>query len=172
MDPRQDIASKISEETRIEMLRRNWLSHDAKWQMAVVSKYGWNLGNYLNQKVTREIGKIMMLRFMKNAGISGINDANELRDILVTTISLNYPEAMDKNLVICQPDGSILFEINNCAIYNNIKKKRATGSYECGCFALRSGFCDALKLEISHECETCLMKGDKKCEIVLKVEKW
>ena len=51
-------------------------------------------------------------------------------------------------------------------------KVNATDKYECGCFALRSGFADALKLEVSQECKSCLMKGDKKCEIILKVEKW
>jgi len=168
----EDLVSKISGETRIEMLESNWLSHDARWQKEVVSKYGWNLGNYLNQKVTRDLGKTMMLRFMKSAGISRASDVNELRDLIVAVSSLNYSQVMDKNLVKYQPDGSILFEIKNCVTYNNIKKRRATGSYECGCFALRSGFSDALKLEISQECKTCLMKGDNKCEIILKVEKW
>jgi len=172
VETRQDLVSKISGEPRIEMLERNWLSHDGRWQMAVVEYFGWDAGNQLNQKVTRDIGKIMMLRFMNSAGISRVENIQELRDIIVTTVTLNWSEAMDKNRVECQSESSIRFEINHCIIYPNVSRANATDKYECGCFALRSGFCDALKLEISQECKTCLMKGDNKCEIILNVKKW
>ena len=172
METSQELVFKIDKETRIEMLIRNWLSHDARWQMAVVKSFGWDAGNRLTQQVTRNMGKTMMLRFMSSAGISRVENVEELREMLEAVISLNWSDASFRYQVECPPESAIRFKINRCETNDNISKANATDKYECGCFALRSGFCDALKLKISQECKTCLMKGDKKCEIILKVEKW
>jgi len=171
VETRQDLVSEISEETRTEMLERNWLSHDARWQMAVVESLGWDVGNQLNQKVARDEGKTIMLRCMKVLGISRVVNIQEFRDVMAAIRDLNWSKVMKLNLK-CLSETSILFEITNCITYNNIVKANATDKYECGCFALRSGFCDALKLEVSQECKKCLMKGDDKCEIVLTMKNW
>ena len=172
MNDPEVLVSKIGGDKRIEMLERNWLSHDARWQIAVVDSFGWDAGNQLNQKVTRDMGKTMMLRFMKNTGISRVENIKELRDVLLAIVSSNWSDASCQHQVECPSEASILYEVNPCLIHDNISKANATDKYECGCFALRSGFCDALKLEISQECKKCLMKGDDKCEIVLNVKKW
>jgi len=168
----QDLVSKISEETRIEMLIKNWLSHDGRWYNVVVESFGWDAGNQLNQKVARDMGKTMMLRFMKSGGISRVENIKELRDILLAIVSFNWSDASCQHQVECPSESSILYKVNRCLIHDNISKANATDKYECGCFALKSGFCDALKLETSQECKKCLMKGDDKCEIVLNVKNW
>jgi len=166
------LGSKVSGEKRIEMLERNWLSHNALWQMSAALIFGWDAGNQLNQKVTRDMGKIMMHRLMNSLGNSRVKNIKELRDILVAIISLNWSDAMNKNRMETKSENLIYFEMNNCVTYDNISKVNATDKYECECFALRSGFCDALKLEVSQECKKYLMKGNEKCEIVLSVKNW
>ena len=81
----KDLVSKVSGEARIEMLGRNWLSHDAQWQMAVVQSFGWDAGNQLNQIVTRDMRKTMMLRYLNSAGISGVENIKQLRDLMIIT---------------------------------------------------------------------------------------
>jgi hypothetical protein len=172
MDPRPNLIHKISAEQLTEMLEKNWRSHDGRWQIAVVMEFGWEYGNKLNLKVTRELGKTIMFRLMKILGISRVTTINELRDLIVTAVSLNFAHAMDENQVTCQSGASIHFAINNCVIYDTIRQANATGKYECGCFALRAGFCDAFNLRTAQQCNKCLMKDDDACDIILTVDKW
>lgn len=36
-----DLLSSITNQQRIEILRKNWMSHEARWQMAVFQEFGW-----------------------------------------------------------------------------------------------------------------------------------
>ncbi|OLS12881.1 MAG: hypothetical protein RBG13Loki_3516 [Promethearchaeota archaeon CR_4] len=114
----------------------------------------------------------MMLRFMKNTGISRVENIKELRDVLLAIVSSNWSDASCQHQVECPSEASILYEVNPCLIHDNISKANATDKYECRSFALKSGFSDALELETSQVRKKCLMKGDARCEILLTVKEW
>lgn len=169
----ENLLNSIPNEQKIEMLRNNWISHDAKWQMQVVKNFGWEVGNKLNQETIKEMGRIMMYRMINTLGVSKIQTIEVLKTLLIAVITLSYPSA-PKNIfqVICKSKSALLIRIEKCSTHENIKKVGATQQYECACFALRSGFFKALNLNVEQTCQKSLMKGDNKCEICLKVEKW
>ena len=54
----EKLLSSISLNQKFEMISKNWLSHDARWQIGTVKYLGWDKGNKLNQDITQEMGKI------------------------------------------------------------------------------------------------------------------
>ncbi|GAB4312395.1 MAG: hypothetical protein Kow0069_13170 [Promethearchaeota archaeon] len=50
-----------------------------------------------------------------------------------------------------------------------IRRVGAVGAYECGCFAMRSGWYEAMGLDARETCTKCLLEGDEVCEIRVDV---
>jgi hypothetical protein len=167
-----DLLSSVSVGQRIEILRKNWLSHDARWQMAVFQEAGWEKGNNLNQSVARDMGKVMMYRLMKALGISQIKNLEELEAVCLAAMRLYYPSPAFVYHFERLSDTSILGVIERCGIYENVKNAGVSDAYECGCFALHSGWYEALGVEVEEEPLKCLKWGDKACQIVARVNKW
>lgn len=86
-----NLLSSIKNEQQVEILRKTWISHDARWQMAVFLECGWEKGNKLNQEVMRDIGKGMMHRVMKALGISQVKNVEELQAVCSAAMDLYYP---------------------------------------------------------------------------------
>ena len=89
----ENLLSSIPNEQKIEMLRKNWISHDARWQMQVVKNLGWDFGNKLNQETIKEMGRVMMHRMMTAVGVSKIQTIDELKTLILAVITLSYPSA-------------------------------------------------------------------------------
>ena len=70
MNENEHLLDSISNKQKIEMFRKNWQSHDARWQMAVVMDFGWKKGNMLNKQVSYDFGKVAMYRMMDALRIS------------------------------------------------------------------------------------------------------
>lgn len=169
----ENLLSSIPNEQKIEMLRKNWISHDVRWQMQVVKNLGWDFGNKLNQETIKEMGRIMMYRMMNTLGVTKVQTIDELKKLTWAVISLSYPSAPENLFHFsCQSNSKLLIKGTKCSTYDNIKKVGATQQYKCGCFALRSGFFKALNLDVEQVCQKSLMKGDNECEIILNVNKW
>ena len=167
-----DLLSPIKNEQRMDILRKTWLSHDARWQMAVFQECGWEKGNKLNQDVSRDIGKGMMHRLMKALGISKVNNIEELQALCSAAMELYYPPPNFVYQFERLNDTTILGIIKSCGSYENVKKAGVLDNYECGCFAMRSGWYESLGLEAQEKLGKCLKKGDDVCEISLIVNKW
>ncbi|MFX1258821.1 MAG: hypothetical protein ACFFAN_13250 [Promethearchaeota archaeon] len=164
--------SSISDENKIDFLRKNWFSHDARWQMEVVKNFGWEAGNKMNQAVIKDIGKVMMFRMMKIQGISEVSHINELRNLMLSIATLNFPPPINVYQLDRVSNSSLCVKCQKCSTHDNVKKVGATKFYECGCFSIRKGFCDALNLTLEQELESCLMNGDEECKIILKIKEW
>ena len=166
------LLSSVTVGQRIEILRKNWMSHEARWQMAVFQEFGWEKGNKLNQAVIQEMGKVMMYRLAKALGISQIKNVEELEAVFSAAMHLYYPPPAFVYHFERLSNTSLLGVIEKCGIYENVKKAGVTDVYECGCFALHSGWFEALGVKVEEEPLKCLKWGDKTCQIVARVNKW
>lgn len=166
-----ELLSTISEEEKYDMIRKNWLSHDARWQMQVVSHFGWEMGNKLNKAVSRDMGKVMMYRMMKTLGITQVKNMDELMRIEGAVVYLNFPNFYPGQIKSLS-DLSVQLHIEKCNTYENVKKANAIDKFECACFEFRSGLFDALGIDVEQELQKCLIKGDNCCEIFFKVKKF
>ena len=167
-----DLLSKISDEQKIEILRKNWISHDARSQMAIVRELGWDMGNKLNKSIISDMGKVMMYRLMNALGISKVKNIDELQAICFTAALFYYPPPNMIYHFERDSEKSLIAFIEKCGAYENIKKIGVSDQYECGCFAMRSGWYKALGVKVKEQLLKCLKNGDKVCKIVLNVKKW
>ncbi|MFX1276433.1 MAG: hypothetical protein ACFFBP_23320 [Promethearchaeota archaeon] len=167
-----ELVSSIPEKEKFNMMSKNWLSHDARWQIGSVMFLGWDKANKLNQDVTKQIGKILMFRLMNALNISQVNNFHELMLLLGTAIYLNFSVNPSNWQMEIFSNELCKVEIEKCLTFENIKRAGAIGNYDCACFALREGFFDALNLQVEQSCQKSLMKGDDKCEICLKIKNW
>jgi len=169
----KEMLSSIPDDKKFEMVRNNWMSHDARWQMLIVKNYGWDIGNKLNQEAIKQMGHVMIYRMMNALDISKVENPDELINLMLSVITLNYPTHQEGEFkMLVESRSSIKIQGHYCSIHENIKKVRAEDKYDCGCFPLREGFFNALQLEVKQECSKCLMKGDDECIILLKVKNW
>jgi hypothetical protein len=166
------LLSTIPEDQKVELIKKNWRSHDAKWQMKIVHFFGWKIANRYNKEIIQEIGKIMMHRILKALNLNQVNSSEELRVIIGSVITLNFPQTVSAWEMKTIDVKTILIKIRKCPIFENVKRINATNQYECSCFEMRSGFFKALNIEVKQKFSKCLMKGDNCCEIFLIVKGW
>ncbi|MFX1366783.1 MAG: L-2-amino-thiazoline-4-carboxylic acid hydrolase [Promethearchaeota archaeon] len=172
MNQNTDLIKLISNEKKIEILRKNWISHDAKAQMAVVQEFGWEKGNKLNKAVIHEIGKVMMYRFKNALNITQVTNMEEFFNIASAAMNFYYPPPYSYYRFEKVSENEIMGMVDKCPIIENVQKLGVAEFYECGCFAMRSGWYKALGVDIQEECLSCIKDGDNECKIVLKVKNW
>jgi hypothetical protein len=78
----------LSPETEKDLLIKGWMSHDARWFMAVAEHFGIDHANQLNQKVARELGRVEMKRFMKALDLSPSGNMEEYLNLKKAALSM------------------------------------------------------------------------------------
>ena len=162
----------LSDIQKIDILRKNWMSHDARSQMAIVQAFGWEKANKLNKKIIAEMGKVMMHRFVNALKITQVKNLQNLHDVCLAAMELYYPPPSMLYEFQKVSDSELLGIVKNCAVIEQVKRLGVENNYECGCFAMRSGWYKALGLDAEEECLTCIKDGDKECRVLIKVKKW
>ncbi|OLS12880.1 MAG: hypothetical protein RBG13Loki_3515 [Promethearchaeota archaeon CR_4] len=162
----------LTTEQQTDVLRSNWLSHDARWQMAVFQQFGWDAGNRLNKEVARQVGKVAMQRLMKHLGVTRVNDLHELREVCENAMSLFFPPPGFEHQFEQLSDTELLGTIRRCGTYDNVKRANVEKHYECGCFAMRAGWYAALGVDVEETLGKCLKTGDGRCDITLHMKSW
>ncbi|MFX0093366.1 MAG: hypothetical protein ACFFBD_16560 [Candidatus Hodarchaeota archaeon] len=161
--------SFIPMETRMEIIRKNWLSHDARWQYTVLLEFGIEKSNQLNQDIIQEVGKIMMFRLINALDVSQVTDLDEFQRVWSTAMNLYWPPP--GFVYTFKREASIFrVSVSRCMISENVIKAGIAQYYECGCSAMRTGWFEALGVEADQKVEKCLKNGDNTCEIYWKVK--
>src|SRR4030065_1745111 len=60
-----EILRRLSPSGREALLIKCWMSHDARWFMAVAREYGMPVANRLNQIAAHEVGKVEAQRIAR-----------------------------------------------------------------------------------------------------------
>jgi hypothetical protein len=154
----------LSFDTQKDLLIKGWMSHDARWFMAVAEHFGIDAANRLNQSVCREIGRIEMKRFMKALDLHPLKDMDEYLDLIRATISLYGPDLVEYEIKILDHQ-SYEMHLKRCFAYDNIVKAGIKDQYECGIFARLQGWIDAqgLKHNIKPPLGKCMKVLGKEC---------
>lgn len=166
------LLSSIPVEKRIEAILKCWMSHDARWQFFTFQELGIEKGNELNQRVSHEIGKIMMHRALNALEITHVTTIEELQAILEAVMELYYPSSNFLYHFEQKSDATLRAIMEYCSIYENVKKAGIADQYECGCVAVHSGWFEAMGIEGEREMQECLKNSDKHCEFLFRVTNW
>ncbi|MEW6374406.1 MAG: DUF6125 family protein [Thermodesulfobacteriota bacterium] len=142
------MTNSLSFEMEKDLLIKGWMSHDARWFMAVAVHFGMDAANRLNQIVARELGRVEMKRFMKALTLSSPKNMDEYLDLKKTALSLFGPDLIEYEIEILNHQ-SYRMNLKRCFAHENIVRAGIKDEYECGIFARLQGWIDALGLE--HE---------------------
>lgn len=160
--------NRLSFEMEKDLLIKGWMSHDARWFMAVAERFGIDAANRLNQVVCRELGQVEMKRYMKTLALSPAKDMEEYLNLGKAAISL-YGSGLTEYEIKILDHQTYEMHFKRCFAYENIVKAGIKDQYECGILARIQGWIDAQGLE--HELKPplgkCMMVSGEKCHYTI-----
>jgi hypothetical protein len=156
--------NSLSFEMEKNLLIKGWMSHDARWFMAVAKHFGMDAANQLNQSVCRELGRVEMKRYMKTLAISPAKDLVEFLTLKKAALSL-YGSGLAEYEIMTLNAQSYEMHMKRCFAYENIVRAGIADRCECGIFARLQGWIDAQGLEhqLTPPLGKCMMVLGKEC---------
>lgn len=163
--------NNLSSETQKDLLIKGWMSHDARWFMAVTEHFGIEAANRLNQFVCREIGRVEMKRYMKTLGLSPPKDMDEYLNLKKAALSLYGRDLAEYEIRVLDTQ-SYTMHMKRCFAYENIVRAGIMDQYECGIFARLQSWIDAqgLKHELTPPPGKCMKVLGKKCYYTITLQ--
>ena len=162
--------SSLSFDAQKDLLIKDWMSHDARWFMAVVEHFGIEHANRLNQKVARELGRVEMRRFMKTLDLSPSRNMEEYLNLKKAALSMFGPDLVDYEIKILDHQ-TYEMHLARCFAHENIVKAGIKDQYECGIFSRLQGWIDAqgLEHELAPALGKCMKVLGKECCYAVKL---
>jgi Family of unknown function (DUF6125) len=163
--------NSLSFEMEKDLLIKGWMSHDARWFMAVTQHFGLDAANRLNQSVCREIGRVEMKRLIKSLALSQAKDLEEYLILKKAAFAL-YGSSLAEYDIKTLDHRSYEIHLKRCFAYENIVRAGIKDQYECGILARIQGWIDAQGLE--HELKPalgkCMMVLGKECRYTIRLQ--
>lgn len=161
----------LSLEMQKDLLIKGWMSHDARWFMAVAKHFGIDAANRLNQSVCRELGQVEMKRYMKTLALSPPKDINGYLTLKKATMSL-YGHNLAEYEIKVLDHRSYEMRLKRCFAYENIVRAGIKDQYECGILARVQGWIDAQGLEhqLTPPLGKCMKVLGKECSYTIKLQ--
>jgi hypothetical protein len=165
------MSDRLSFEMEKDLLIKGWMSHDARWFMAVVEHFGMDAANRMNQFVCREIGRVEMKRFMKTLTFSKPKDLEEYLTLKKAAFAL-YGSGLAEYEIKILDHQSYEIHLKRCFAYENIVRAGIKDQYECGILARIQGWIDAqgLEHELTPPLGKCMMVLGKECRYTIKLQ--
>lgn len=162
--------NNLSFDSQKDLLIKGWMSHDARWYMAVTEHFGIKAANRLNQMVARELGRVEMKRFMKALNLPPSRNMEEYLNLKKAALSMFGPDLVDYEVKILDPR-SYEMHLKRCFAHENIVKAGIKEEYECGIFSRLQGWVDAQGLghELTPALGKCMKVLGKECCYTVKL---
>jgi len=158
------VLQRLLPSQRESLLIKCWMSHDARWFMAVAREYGMQVTNRLNQVAAHEIGKVEAQRIGRALQLLPVTTLDEYLLAQEVFISLLGPDLLDYAVTKVR-DNAYRTHVRRCFAYENAIHVGIADHFECGIFARVTGWLDALGLacEISPALGKCLKAQGQEC---------
>jgi len=118
------ILSQLSSHARESLLIKCWMSHDARWFMAVAQAFGIEAANRLNQVAAHEEGKVearRIIRMLQLPPAATVDDYLVAQEII---IGLLGPDLLDYE-VTKTGEGAFEIRIRRCFAHENVTRAGA-----------------------------------------------
>jgi hypothetical protein len=159
-----EVLRRLSPSEREALLVKCWMSHDARWFMAVAREYGMEAANRLNRLAAHEVGRVEARRIARALELPAARAIDDWLLAQETFLALLGPDLADYQVTEV---GSNAFQVHvqRCFAYENAVRAGIADQYECGLFARTTGWADALELryEMTPPLGKCLMAEGQKC---------
>src|SRR3972149_2641335 len=140
------ILATLSRKEREALLIKCWMSHDARWFMAVAQAFGLEAASRLNQAASHEEGKGEARRVMRALQLPPVTTVEDYLLLHETIIGLLGPELLDYQ-VVSTGDDSFQVRIQRCFAHENVTRAGVADVYECGIFSRVTGWLHASGLK-------------------------
>ena len=159
-----ELLRRLSPTEREALIIKCWMSHDARWFMAVASEYGMEAANRINQAAAHEIGKVeapRVLRALQLPPVETVDDCLLAQELI---IGLFGPDLLDYD-VIKVNDNTCQVHVTRCFAEENAIRVGVADQFECGIFARSSGWLEALGMEyeMTPPLGKCLKAQGREC---------
>jgi hypothetical protein len=158
------VLQRLSPPEREALLVKCWMSHDARWFMAVAREYGIEAANRLNKVAAHEVGKVEARRIARALELPAARTVDEWLLTQEILLGLLGPDLADYRVTKV---GSNAFQlrVRRCFANENAARAGIADQYECGLFARITGWADALSVryEISPSLGRCLKAQGEEC---------
>jgi len=164
------ILATLSPEEREALLIKCWMSHDARWFMAVAQAFGLEAASRLNQVASHEEGKVEARRLMRALQLPPVATLDDYLLLQETIIGLLGPELLDYQ-VVSTGDDSFQIRIQRCFAHESVARAGVADVYECGIFSRVTGWLDAsgLKYEMTPSLGKCHKAQGQECAYSFKL---
>jgi hypothetical protein len=165
-----DVLNRLSHEERESLLIKNWMSHDARWYMAVAQEFGLEVANQLNRVAAHEVGKAearRIVRALKLPPIGAPDDYLVAQEIFIAFLG---PELLDYDVAQASDHGYEI-RVRRCFAYENVNRAGVVDQYRCGIFARVTGWMESLGLryEMTPTLGKCLKAQGLECTYAFDV---
>jgi hypothetical protein len=159
-----EILRGLSPSEREALLIRCWISHDARWYMAVARECGMRFVNRLNQIAAHEIGKVEIRRVVHALQLPSVTTVDDYLLTQEVLLGLFGPDLIDYH-VIKLGDDAYQIHVRRCFANENAVRADIAEHYECGVFARVTGWLEALGLEyeMTPSLGRCLKVEGREC---------
>ena len=163
--------SRLSHEERAALVVKCWMSHDARWFMAVAQAFGLQAAGRLNQIASHEEGKVEARRLMRALQLPPVATLDDYLLLQETIIGLLGPELLDYQ-VVTTGDDAFQIRVQRCFAHENVARAGVADVYECGIFSRVTGWLDAsgLKYEMTPSLGKCQKTQGRECAYSFKLD--
>ncbi len=139
----KEVLSRLSPEERERLIIKCWMSHDARWFMAVAQEFGIEAANRLNRVAARGVGKAEAPRVLRALELPPVATVEDYLPVQEIFIGLFGPDPFDYQ-VIEIGDGTFELRIQRCFAHENVTRAGVADVYECDIPARMTGWLEAL----------------------------
>jgi len=159
-----NILARLSAAERETLLVKCWMSHDARWFMAVAAECGLQVANHLNRIAAHEVGKAEARRISRALQLPPVTGVDDCLLAQETFIGLLGPDLLEYDLAKVGDDAFAL-SVGRCFAYDNASRAGVADGFGCGIFARMTGWLDALGLtyELTPSTDECLKAEGREC---------
>ena len=158
------ILSRLPPGERESLIIKCWMSHDARWFMAVATAFGLDAAIRLNRVAVCEEGRAEARRLVRRLQLPPVQTVADYLLVQEVMIGLLGPDLLDYTLTQSGEDGFEL-RIQRCFAFDNVSRAGIAQQYECGILPRLMGWLDELGVdyELSPEPVKCLKAQDREC---------
>ncbi len=156
--------ARLTPATREALLVKCWLSHDARWFMAVAREYGLEVANRLNRVAAHDVGVAEARRIARLLALPPVTGRDGYLAVQEVFIGLLGRDLLGYDVETVSSD-AFRVRVRHCFAFENASRAGVTDGFGCGIFARITGWLDALDLphELAPTTEACLAAQGAEC---------
>lgn len=162
----------LSQETKEDLLRKNWYYHDARWFAAVARESGMEVANRLNREAVRALGQVESGRLARALGAGGVSTIDEFLEFFDVGWKLYVAPPLMEMEAHAVDERSYEVTITRCFVAEQTARAGISGTYECAVFDRVEGWHRSLNLPLAEgqvPTTACVRAKGQECRRVLTV---